>query len=163
DPGLVVELREYVTRGDRVQDVPLSQVGGKGLFTKEIEEALLSGEADVAVHSLKDLPSEMPPGLVLAAIPEREDPRDALVPATAGWGWGSGSPPRSRSISARRRRDRGPWASSAARKTLPCARSSPTWTIRRPTPASAPSAPSWRPSGAAAPSPSAPSPNCTVT
>src|SRR5918997_1591362 len=79
EPGLTVELREYVTRGDRVQDVPLSQVGGKGLFTKEIEDALLAGEADIAVHSLKDLPAEMPPGLMLAAVPEREDPRDVLV------------------------------------------------------------------------------------
>jgi len=83
-PGLVVELREYVTRGDQIQNVPLSQVGGKGLFTKEIEDALLSGDADLAVHSLKDLPSVLPDGLTLGAIPEREDPRDALVfPATA--------------------------------------------------------------------------------
>ncbi len=78
-PGLDVVLREYVTRGDRIQNVPLNEVGGKGLFTKEIEDALLAGEADLAVHSLKDLPSELPPGLVLAAVPEREDPRDALV------------------------------------------------------------------------------------
>jgi hydroxymethylbilane synthase len=78
-PGLEVELREYVTRGDQIQNVPLSQVGGKGLFTKEIEDALLSGEADLAVHSLKDLPSQLPDGLTLGAIPEREDPRDALV------------------------------------------------------------------------------------
>jgi len=79
EPGLVVELREYVTRGDRVQDVPLAQVGGKGLFTKEIEDALLSGEADIAVHSLKDLPGELPPGLMLGAVPAREDSRDAVV------------------------------------------------------------------------------------
>jgi hydroxymethylbilane synthase len=79
EPGLTVELREYVTRGDQVQNVPLSEVGGKGLFTKEIEEALLNGEADLAVHSLKDLPSELPAGLVLGAIPEREDARDVLV------------------------------------------------------------------------------------
>ncbi len=59
--------------------MPLAQVGGKGLFTKEIEEALLAGTADLAVHSLKDLPTELPAGLVLAAIPEREDPRDAMV------------------------------------------------------------------------------------
>ena len=78
-PGLTVELREYVTRGDRIQDVPLAQVGGKGLFTREIEEALLAGEADVAVHSLKDLPAELPPGLALACVPAREDPRDVLV------------------------------------------------------------------------------------
>jgi hydroxymethylbilane synthase len=67
------------TTGDKITDVPLAQVGTKGLFTKEIEEALLDGRADLAVHSLKDLPTELPAGLVLAAIPEREDPRDALV------------------------------------------------------------------------------------
>ena len=67
------------TTGDKITDVPLAQVGGKGLFTKEIEEALLDGRADLAVHSLKDLPTELPAGLVLAAIPEREDPRDAIV------------------------------------------------------------------------------------
>ena len=67
------------TTGDKIQDVPLSQVGGKGLFTKEIEEALLDHRIDLAVHSLKDMPSELPAGLTLAAIPEREDPRDALV------------------------------------------------------------------------------------
>jgi hydroxymethylbilane synthase len=79
EPGLTVELREYLTRGDQITDRPLQQVGGKGLFTKEIEDALLAGEADLAVHSLKDLPAELPGGLVLAAVPEREDPRDALV------------------------------------------------------------------------------------
>jgi len=67
------------TTGDKITDVPLAKVGSKGLFTKEIEEALLDGRADVAVHSLKDLPTEMPAGLALAAVPEREDPRDALV------------------------------------------------------------------------------------
>jgi hydroxymethylbilane synthase len=67
------------TTGDKITDVPLSQVGAKGLFTKEIEEALIEGRIDLAVHSLKDLPTEMPSGLVLAAIPEREDPRDALI------------------------------------------------------------------------------------
>lgn len=82
-PGLTVELREYVTRGDQIQNVPLSQVGGKGLFTKEIEDALLSGEADLAVHSLKDLPSELPPGLELAAVPPREDARDVVVLPTS--------------------------------------------------------------------------------
>lgn len=67
------------TTGDKITDVPLAQVGGKGLFTKEIEEALLDGRADLAVHSLKDLPTELPAGLVLAAVPPREDPRDAMV------------------------------------------------------------------------------------
>jgi hydroxymethylbilane synthase len=78
---LNVETRIEIikTTGDKIQDVPLSQVGGKGLFTKEIEEALLDHRIDLAVHSLKDMPSELPPGLILAAIPEREDPRDALI------------------------------------------------------------------------------------
>jgi len=67
------------TTGDKITDVPLAQAGGKGLFTKEIEEALLDGRADLAVHSLKDLPTELPAGLVLAAVPAREDPRDAIV------------------------------------------------------------------------------------
>src|SRR2546422_9676913 len=67
------------TTGDKITDVPLAKVGTKGLFTKEIEEALLDGRADLAVHSLKDLPTGLPEGLVLAAVPEREDPRDAVV------------------------------------------------------------------------------------
>src|SRR5881275_1823468 len=66
------------TTGDKITDVPLAQVGTKGLFTKEIEEALLDGHADLAVHSLKDLPTDLCEGLALAAIPEREDPRDAI-------------------------------------------------------------------------------------
>jgi hydroxymethylbilane synthase len=69
------------TTGDKITDVPLAKVGTKGLFTKEIEEALLEGRADLAVHSLKDLPTDLPEGLVLAAVPEREDPRDAIVGA----------------------------------------------------------------------------------
>ncbi len=79
EPELQVELVEIVTRGDRILDAPLAKVGGKGLFVKEIEEQLLSRSVDLAVHSLKDMPSELPAGLVLAAVPEREDPRDALV------------------------------------------------------------------------------------
>jgi hydroxymethylbilane synthase len=67
------------TTGDKITDVALSQVGSKGLFTKEIEEALLAGDIDIAVHSLKDMPTDLPVGLTLAAIPEREDPRDALI------------------------------------------------------------------------------------
>lgn len=79
EPGLEVGMHEVVTRGDKVLDVPLAQVGGKGLFVKEIEDALLAGQAEVAVHSMKDLPAELAPGLTLGAVPEREDPRDALV------------------------------------------------------------------------------------
>jgi hydroxymethylbilane synthase len=67
------------TTGDKITDVALSAVGTKGLFTKEIEEALLAGTIDIAVHSLKDMPTELPAGLTLAAIPEREDARDALI------------------------------------------------------------------------------------
>ena len=67
------------TTGDKITDVPLAKVGTKGLFTKEIEDALLDGRADLAVHSLKDLPADLPDGLVLAAVPEREDPRDAIL------------------------------------------------------------------------------------
>jgi hydroxymethylbilane synthase len=67
------------TTGDRIQDRPLSEVGGKGLFVKEIEEALLDGRADLAVHSVKDVPSRLPPGLALACLPRRVDPRDVLV------------------------------------------------------------------------------------
>lgn len=78
-PGLRVELVKIVTQGDRRTDVPLSQVGGKGLFVKEIEDALLRKEIDLAVHSLKDVPAVLPEGLVLSCIPSREDPRDALV------------------------------------------------------------------------------------
>jgi len=74
-----VELVIIKTTGDRIQDVALSQVGGKGLFVKEIEEALLSGAIDLAVHSMKDMPSELPDGLTIGAVPERETPLDAWV------------------------------------------------------------------------------------
>lgn len=74
-----VELRIIKTRGDTIVDVALSQVGGKGLFVKELEVALEAGEIDLAVHSSKDMPAELPPGLALAAFPPREDPRDAWV------------------------------------------------------------------------------------
>ena len=78
-PELRVELVPIKTSGDKLQDVSLAQVGGKGLFVKEIEEALLAGTIDLAVHSMKDLPGELPPGLTLSAVPEREDPRDVLI------------------------------------------------------------------------------------
>jgi hydroxymethylbilane synthase len=77
--GLESRIEIIKTTGDKITDVPLAKVGTKGLFTKEIEEALLDGRADLAVHSLKDLPTELPDGLILAAVPPREDPRDALV------------------------------------------------------------------------------------
>lgn len=79
NPGLEVELNIIVTTGDRIQDRALSKIGGKGLFLKELEEAMLRGEAQIAVHSLKDVPTVMPDGLLLAAITEREDCRDALL------------------------------------------------------------------------------------
>jgi hydroxymethylbilane synthase len=79
NPGLEVELNVIVTTGDRIQDKALSKIGGKGLFLKELEEAMLRGEAQIAVHSLKDVPTVMPEGLLLAAITEREDCRDALL------------------------------------------------------------------------------------
>jgi hydroxymethylbilane synthase len=79
EPGLAVELLELMTKGDRILDVPLAEVGGKGLFVKEIEDALLRREAQVAVHSMKDLPAVLADGLVIAAVPPREDPRDALI------------------------------------------------------------------------------------
>ncbi len=78
-PGLTIEELHVVTTGDRITDRPLQEVGGKGLFLKEIEEALMDGRAELAVHSIKDVPAELAPGLVLGAIPVREDPRDALV------------------------------------------------------------------------------------
>jgi hydroxymethylbilane synthase len=77
--GAETRIEIIKTTGDKITDVPLAKVGGKGLFTKEIEEALLARAIDIAVHSLKDVPSEIPDGLTLSAIPEREDPRDALV------------------------------------------------------------------------------------
>lgn len=78
-PGLAVTLRVISTKGDRVLDRALSAVGDKGLFVKELEQALLAGEVDLCVHSCKDLPSTIPAGLTLAAFPERADPRDVLV------------------------------------------------------------------------------------
>jgi hydroxymethylbilane synthase len=79
NPGSEFSVDIYKTVGDRVLDVALSQIGGKGLFTKELEEAMLQDKADLAVHSLKDMPTEQPDGLVIGAIPKREDPRDVLI------------------------------------------------------------------------------------
>lgn len=97
--GLSVDLREITTHGDR-SDAPLSVIGGQGVFTKAIEDALLAGDVDVAVHSMKDLPAQETPDLVVAAVPPREDARDALVsrggaklqqlPSEARVGTGSG-------------------------------------------------------------------------
>ncbi len=78
-PQLQIELVRMSTSGDKLLDSPLSQVGGKGLFVKELEQGLLSGAADIAVHSMKDVPVELPPGLHLPVILQREDPRDAFV------------------------------------------------------------------------------------
>lgn len=78
-PDLRIELQVIKTIGDKILDVPLAKVGGKGLFVKEIEDALLDRSVDLAVHSMKDVPSELPTGLLIGAIPQREDPRDVLV------------------------------------------------------------------------------------
>ncbi len=78
-PDVEVDLVIIKTQGDKILDVPLAQVGGKGLFVKEIEEALLDGRIDLAVHSMKDMPAELPEGLTICAIPKRENPLDALI------------------------------------------------------------------------------------
>ena len=81
-PGVSLRLERIRTTGDRILDVPLAQVGGKALFVKEIEEALLAGRVDLAVHSMKDVPTDLPAGLTIAAIPPREDPADVLISRT---------------------------------------------------------------------------------
>ena len=78
-PSISVHIRVIKTKGDKILDVPLAKVGGKGLFVKEIEDALLEGEVDLAVHSMKDMPAELPGGLTIGAIPRRENPQDVLV------------------------------------------------------------------------------------
>jgi hydroxymethylbilane synthase len=78
-PGLVVEITKIKTKGDKILDAPLAKIGGKGLFVKELEDALLAGRIDLAVHSLKDVPTELPPGLTIGAITERENPHDVLI------------------------------------------------------------------------------------
>ena len=81
-PGADITLTIIKTKGDKILDVPLAQVGGKGLFVKEIEEALLDGRVDLAVHSMKDMPAEMPEGLAIGPIPQREVPFDVLISAS---------------------------------------------------------------------------------
>ena len=81
-PGIEIELVPLVTQGDRIQDRSLAAIGGKGLFIKELEVAIEDLRADIAVHSMKDVPAELPPGLTIAAVLERADPRDALVTAS---------------------------------------------------------------------------------
>ena len=78
-PDMQIELQEFVTKGDKILDVPLAKIGGKGLFTKELEMAMLEGTAHLAVHSLKDVPTQFEEGLQLAAVTKRFDPRDALL------------------------------------------------------------------------------------
>ncbi len=79
DPTFEFEVKEIVTKGDRILDVTLSKVGGKGLFVKEIEQAMLNKEIDMAVHSMKDMPAILPEGLVIGCIPKREDHRDVII------------------------------------------------------------------------------------
>ena len=83
-PGSRVELVKITTKGDRILDVPLAKVGGKGLFVKEIEDALLAGEVDLAVHSMKDVPTKLPEGLHIGIIPVRETPKDAFLSVKYG-------------------------------------------------------------------------------
>ncbi|MBW2218745.1 MAG: hydroxymethylbilane synthase [Deltaproteobacteria bacterium] len=79
DPSVSIKIKIVKTKGDKILDVPLAAVGGKGLFVKEIEEALLDGRIDIAVHSMKDMPAEIPEGLCIGCVPEREDPGDVLI------------------------------------------------------------------------------------
>ena len=81
-PTINIELVEMVTQGDKILDTALAKIGGKGLFVKELEQGMLNGDADIAVHSMKDLPAQLPEGLEIGAVLEREDPRDALVSNT---------------------------------------------------------------------------------
>ena len=78
-PSVTVVLKEMTTKGDKILDAPLAKIGGKGLFTKELEQAMLAGDIDIAVHSLKDMPTEIPAGLIIGAITARLDPGDAFV------------------------------------------------------------------------------------
>ena len=121
-PGLAVELNIIKTKGDIILDVPLAKVGGKGLFVKEIEEALLSGSADIAVHSMKDVPMELPEGLILGIVPEREDPTDLFLSVDYDSLENPPGPWSARAASAVRRRY---WPSGRILKSSPCAG---TWT-----------------------------------
>ncbi len=78
-PSIEVELVKMITQGDKILDTPLSKIGGKGLFVKELEQGMMNGDADIAVHSMKDVPAQLPKGFEMAAILQREDPRDAFV------------------------------------------------------------------------------------
>jgi hydroxymethylbilane synthase len=84
NPGLETEIIVIRTEGDKVLDTSLSIIGGKGVFTKEIEEALIRCDIDIAVHSLKDLPTQLPPGLTIGAVPQRHEPQDALIARKKG-------------------------------------------------------------------------------
>ena len=81
-PDTEIKQKLITSKGDKILDVPLAKIGGKGLFTKELEEAMLTGEIDLAVHSLKDMPTKLPPGLTIAAVTKREQPLDAVVSPT---------------------------------------------------------------------------------
>jgi hydroxymethylbilane synthase len=124
------EICVIATSGDQIQDRPLSEVGGKGLFTKEIEEALLSKDIDLAVHSMKDVATRLPDGLVISTILEREDPRDAFLSLTAkslaalpkGAVVGTSSLRANAPAQARRWRCRGHLSG--------CSRSQPTWAAK---------------------------------
>lgn len=83
-PGLQIELVKITTKGDKILDTPLAKIGGKGLFVKELEQAMLDGQADIAVHSMKDVPMEFPEGLDLKVICQREDPHDAFISPNFG-------------------------------------------------------------------------------
>ena len=87
DLSLTITFNVITTQGDKILDVPLAKVGGKGLFVKEIEQALIDGTADIAVHSMKDVPAELEAGLVLSAVSTREVPWDALCDWMASLGW----------------------------------------------------------------------------
>ena len=79
EPGLQIQMETFHTTGDRILEKPLQEFGGKGVFVTELEQAILEGRVDLAVHSAKDMPMELEPGLEIVGVPKREDPRDVLV------------------------------------------------------------------------------------